>query len=572
MGFFDKLKEIIGLDTNTSNSNKNLRKMQKRLNSARNRLQENASKIFKSSRTNKRIISKRKQKIDFEVIQKQRALDIEKVTADKQHQKGKLTARERIEILLDEGSFLEIGQFVGADLANGNFQGAAVVTGFGLINGTKVALYAQDFSNQGGSLGEVEGQKICRILDLALDEKLPIIAMLDSGGARIQEGVGALGYYGKIFARTVKASGVVPQISLILGPCAGGAVYCPALTDFIIMTRENSHMFVTGPDVVKHAIGEEISANDLGGGLMHSQTSGVCHHLADDEEGAIEYTRVLLSFLPSNFKDKGIHYTYEPNREDDKNQELLGDIVPEEVKQGYDMLDVIFSLVDYGEFLEVHELFAPSALVGFGRFNGQTVGIVANQPLFNAGTLDIDASEKIARFVRFCDAFNLPVITLVDVPGYRPGSQQEKAGIIRRGAKVITAYASASVPLITIILRKSYGGSYIVMGSKELGADLNFAWPTAQIAVLGAEGAVEIIHRRKIKEAVENGQNADDVKKVLIDEYTKKTINSHMSQEKGAIDGLIQPEDTRDTIIKSLNILKDKKVLTVEKKHDTQPL
>lgn len=490
---------------------------------------------------------------------------------ESQHKKGKLSARQRIDLLLDESTFVEVGQLVGADLSNENFQPAAVITGFGNVNGQKVCVYAQDFSIKGGSLGEVEGQKICNLLDIALQERVPVIALLDSGGARIQEGVGALGYYGRIFRKTVEASGVIPQFSLILGPCAGGAVYCPALTDFIIMTRENSHMFVTGPDVVKSVTGEDVSADELGGALMHSETSGVCHYLAEDEEQALEYTRVVLSFLPPHSGQSVPKYDYAPSAQDATNAKFLDGLVPDNPKQGYDVLDVIYSLVDYEEFIEVHALFAPSCVVGLARVNGETVGIVANQPAFNAGTLDIDASEKIARFVNFCDAFNIPLITLVDVPGYRPGTQQERAGIIRRGAKVITAYASATIPLITVVLRKAYGGAYIVMGSKEIGADINLAWPSAQIAVLGAEGAVQIIHRRELKEAKLRGEE-HVLRQKLLEDYTKSTINANLSQEKGAIDALIAPEDTRRYLINSLELLREKRRVTVTKKHDNRPL
>ncbi|MDR0950993.1 MAG: acyl-CoA carboxylase subunit beta [Candidatus Ancillula sp.] len=518
------------------------------------------------------LLAGRKQKTSLKGLQDAAAGLAEDAARIKQQKKGKLTARERIDLLLDEGTFLEVGRFVGADLADENYQGAAVVTGFGFVGEQRVAVYSQDFTIHGGSLGEVEGQKICDLIDRALDERIPVVAILDSGGARIQQGVAALGYYGKIFRKTVEASGVIPQISLILGPCAGGAVYCPALTDFIVMTQENSHMFVTGPDVVKAVTGEEVTADDLGGGMMHSSISGVCNHLAENEESALEWTRVLLSFLPQNFETPTISYPYQDNADDQNAQNSLTEIVPEDPKQSYNMLDVVYALVDYGEFLEVSQLFAPNIIVGLGRFNGQTCGIVANQPEFNAGTLDIDASEKLARFVRFCDAFSIPVVTLVDVPGYRPGTNQEHAGIIRRGAKVITAYAEATVPLVTVILRKAYGGAYIVMGSKEIGADFNFAWPTAQIAVLGAEGAVEIVHRRDLRNAREAGQDVDQLKQHLIDEYNKKTINANLSQEKGAIDALIEPETTRENIIRSLAVLRDKKPNRVHKKHDNQPL
>jgi acetyl-CoA carboxylase carboxyltransferase component len=545
----------------------------RRIKKVRRQIIRNANMVEAAPRwtTRGRLLS-RAQKVDLKSIQTEKSAEAEALAVQKQNEKGKLTARQRINLLLDPDTFTEVGQFVGANFTAEDFRGAAVVTGFGNINGKKVCVYAQDFTIQGGSLGELEGQKICDLLDLALEQRVPVVALLDSGGARIQEGVGALGFYGKIFRKTVHASGVIPQISLILGPCAGGAVYCPALTDFIIMTRENSHMFVTGPDVVKAVTGEEVTADDLGGGLMHSEVSGVSHYLADDEEGALEYTRVLLSFLPSNSATPADLYGYAPTPEDERNAKFLDDVIPESAKQSYDMLDVIYSLVDYEEFIEVHQLFAPSAIVGLGRVAGRTVGVVANQPQFNAGTLDIDASEKVARFVRFCDAYSIPVITLVDVPGYRPGTQQERAGIIRRGAKVITAYAEASVPLITVVLRKAYGGAYIVMGSKEIGADVNLAWPTAEIAVLGAEGAVNIIHRRKLVEAEKSGEDVEALRASLVDEYTKATINANLSQEKGAVDALISPHDTRRYIVSSLDLLKDKQQLHPKRKHDNQPL
>jgi acetyl-CoA carboxylase carboxyltransferase component len=543
-----------------------------RKNSKRKIPRATVSSAHHSMNANSARINSRLQKTSFESDLENKTTGLEAIALRKQHEKGKLSARERIALLLDEGTFIEVGQFVGSNFDDEEFKGTGVITGFGNINGRKICFYAQDFSVHGGSLGEIEGQKICHILDLALQERVPVVALLDSGGARIQEGVGALGYYGKIFQKTAAASGVVPQFSLILGPCAGGAVYCPALTDFIVMTNKNSHMFVTGPDVVKSVTGEEVSADDLGGGLMHAETSGVCHYLADDEYAAIEWTRVMLSFLPSDSSKKNEIFYYEPTKNDDALAAKLENVVPENPKQGYDVLDVIYSLVDYEEFIEVHQLFAPSAVVGLGRFGGETVGIVANQPQFNAGTLDIDASEKIARFVQFCDAFGIPVITLVDVPGYRPGSNQERAGIIRRGAKVITAYATATVPLITVILRKAYGGAYIVMGSKEIGADVNLAWPKAEVAVLGAAGAVEIIHRRKLKAAFDAGEDVDELKQKLIDEYTRTSINANMSQEKGAIDALISPQDTRRYIISSLDLLRNKKQEVVGKKHSNQPL
>ncbi|MDR2082194.1 MAG: acyl-CoA carboxylase subunit beta [Candidatus Ancillula trichonymphae] len=530
------------------------------------------SKVHKNIRRNRNLVFRRKQKVDFRSILSVKTNEIEALAIQKQRAKGKLSARQRIDLLLDSDTFVEIGQFVGGSLEDENFRGSAVITGFGNVHGQKVCVYAQDFCINGGSLGAVEGQKICNLLDLALDERVPVVAMLDSGGARIQEGVVALGNYGRIFRRTAQASGVIPQISLILGPCAGGAVYCPALTDFVIMTAQNSNMFVTGPGVVRAVTGEAVTADELGGARMHSEISGVSHHMADSDENAIEYARVLLSFLPASSQTTPTVYDYQPTSHDEKNAQYLESVLPESAKSTYDILDVIYSIVDYEEFLEVHQLFAPSAVVGFARIGGRTVGVIANQPAFNAGTLDIDASEKIARFMQFCDAFNISIVTLVDVPGYRPGIAQERSGIIRRGAKVITAYATTTVPLITVVLRKAYGGAYIVMGSKEIGADINLTWPNAQIAVLGAESAVQIVHKRRLKQANDNGEDVEKLRRELIDEYTREAINTRLSLKKGALDAEISPCDTRRYIIESLDLLKNKKVQTISRKHDNRPL
>lgn len=486
---------------------------------------------------------------------------------ERQHAKGKNTARERIDALLDPGSFLEFGQFAGGNIGEG-FAGAAVVSGVGTIDGRQVAIYSQDFSVQGGTLGETEGDKIIATIDKALTLRIPIIGILDSGGARIQEGVVALSQYGRIFTKTCAASGVVPQISLILGPCAGGAVYSPALTDFIIMTKENSHMFVTGPDVVRATTGEDVSFAELGGGEVHNARSGVAHYLAEDEMDALDYTRSLLTYLPSNCETKAPVYDY---IEEAVSREVAS-LVPESSKQPYDMTEVISQLVDYGEFLQFQEIYARSILTGFACINGMSVGIVANQPLHDAGTLDVDSSEKAARFVQFCDAFNIPVVTLVDVPGYRPGQEQEQAGIIRRGAKLIWAYATATVPLVTVVLRKAYGGAYIVMGSKSLGGDLVYAWPGAEIAVLGADGATSIIHRRELKEAREQG-NESEVKARLNAEYTKENVNPFLSVARGELDAIIDPNETRSTIIASLRALKTKnQTYTGPRKHGNMPM
>ena len=500
------------------------------------------------------------------------ARDAESNARTRQHAKGKMTARERLGLLLDTGSFEEIGRFRGGDI-NGGKAGSAVITGFGDVYGRKIAVYAQDFSVRGGTLGRAEGEKICHLMDMALDLKVPIVAIVDSGGARIQEGVAALTQYGHIFRKTCDASGFVPQISLILGPCAGGAVYCPALTDLIVMTKENSDMFVTGPDVVKAATGETISMNDLGGGLVHSTKSGVAHYLGEDEADAIDYARTVLAYLPSNSDAQPPMYAYAATRADRETAKRLTDIVPDNDRQPYDVLDVIRCIVDYGEFVQVHELFATSAVVGFACIDGRPIGVVANQPNVRAGILDVDASEKVARFVRLCDSFNLPVITLVDTPGYKPGADQEHAGIIRRGAKVIYAYATAQVPMVTVVLRKAFGGAYIVMGSKAIGADMNFAWPSSQIAVLGATGAVNIIHRKDFVKAKEAGEDVDALRAKLAAEYERTTVNANLSLEMGEIDAMIDPEQTRQAIAESLRLLADKKrVRRTTKHHGNQPL
>ncbi|MBW3092620.1 acyl-CoA carboxylase subunit beta [Bifidobacterium sp. 82T10] len=500
------------------------------------------------------------------------ARDAEAHARERQHVKGKNTARERLDLLLDTGTFEEIGRFAGGDINNGK-AGAAVITGFGDVYGRKIAVYAQDFSVRGGTLGRAEGEKICRLMDKALELKVPIVALIDSGGARIQEGVAALTEYGHIFRRTCKASGFVPQISVILGPCAGGAVYCPALTDLIIMTREHSNMFVTGPDVVKAATGEVISMDDLGGGLVHNRVSGVAHYLGEDEADAIDYARTVLAYLPSSSDDEPPTYAYAVTRAERDTAKRLATIVPDNDRQPYDMLDVIRCIVDYGEFVQVQELFAGSAVVGFACIEGHPVGVVANQPNVNAGILDVDSSEKVARFVRLCDAFNLPVITLVDTPGYKPGAEQEHAGIIRRGAKVIYAYGNAQVPMVTVVLRKAFGGAYIVMGSKAIGADMNFAWPSSQIAVLGATGAVNIIHRKDLQKAKESGKDVDALRAQLVADYQRTTVNANLSLETGQIDAMIDPEQTREAIAESLRLLAGKRrTRATTKHHGNQPL
>ncbi|MDD6373233.1 MAG: acyl-CoA carboxylase subunit beta [Bifidobacteriaceae bacterium] len=492
---------------------------------------------------------------------------------ERQHPKNKLTARERLDLLFDTGTFQEIGRFSGGNINKG-VPGAAVITGFGQVWGRTVAVYAQDFSVKGGSMGVAEGDKICHLMDMAIELKVPIVAIVDSGGARIQEGVAALTQYGRIFRKTCEASGLVPQISLILGPCAGGAVYCPALTDFIIMTKENSYMFVTGPDVVKAATGEKISMEDLGGGSVHNTVSGVAHYLGEDENDAIDYARTVLAYLPGSSDSMPPAYAYANGHAEEVAARRIGTIIPANDRQPYDVCDVIRCVTDYGEFVQVQELYAQSAVVGFGCIAGNPVGIVANQPCVLAGSLDVDSSEKVARFVRLCDAFNLPVVTFVDVPGYKPGSEQEHAGIIRRGAKVIYAYANAQVPMVTIILRKAFGGAYIVMGSKAIGADYNFAWPDSQIAVLGAQGAVNIIHRKELRKAREHGEKAEEeLRAELVAEYEATTVNANLSLEMGQVDAMIDPEQTREVIVRSLATLRTKKHRRLTTKHHgNQPM
>ena len=501
----------------------------------------------------------------------------EEKAAQRQHAKKKLTARERLSLFFDDGVWHEVGQFIGGSVREGRI-GSAVAAGYGRVQGRMVAAYAQDFSVLGGTLGKVEGDKIVDLIDRGIRMRIPIVGIQDSGGARIQEGVVALAQYGRIFKKTCEASGLVPQISIILGPCAGGAVYQPALTDFIVMTRENSHMFVTGPDVVRATTGEQISAEDLGGAQIHGSVSGVVHYVADDEEDALGQVRTFLAYLPSSSEVSAPLYAYDDAdaQADAEAARSVGEIVPASTRQAYDVVEVVSAVVDHGELVQVQEEFAPNVVVGFACFEGHPVGIVANQPLVDAGTLDVDASEKLARFVRFCDAFGLPVVTFVDVPGYRPGAEQEHAGIIRRGAKVINAYATATVPLVTIVLRKAYGGAYIVMGSKAIGADLNFCWPGAEIAVLGAAGAVGIIHRRDLaKVRDEQGEEAATAEhERLVAEYTDAVINPDKAVAIGEIDAVIAPEDTRNVIVDSLAALRAKNDARPEspKKHDNIPL
>jgi propionyl-CoA carboxylase beta chain len=495
----------------------------------------------------------------------------------KQHAKGKNTARERIEMLLDPGSFVEIDEYVrhrstAFGMDKNRPYGDAVVTGVGTIHGRQVALFSQDFTIFGGSLGESAGNKIIKIMDLAIATGVPIIGILDSGGARIQEGVIALGKYGEIFKRNTMASGVIPQISLIMGPAAGGAVYSPALTDFVIMVDKTSNMFVTGPDVIKTVTGEDVGMEELGGARAHNERSGVAHYLADDEADAIDYARSLLSYLPENNLSETVQYAPEGELEITDGDEKLNTIIPDSPNQPYDMKVVIEGIVDGGEFLEVQPLFAPNILIGFARVDGRSVGIVANQPQQMAGTLNIEAGEKSARFVRFCDAFSIPILTLVDVPGYLPGTDQEWAGVIRRGAKLLYAYAEATVPLVTVITRKAYGGAYIVMGSKQLGADINLAWPTAEIAVMGGQGAVNILFRDQIKKAEEAGMDVAAVRSKLAAEYTYNVASPFLAAERGELDGIIEPSATRISVIKAMRALRTKRSNLPPKKHGNIPL
>jgi propionyl-CoA carboxylase beta chain len=492
---------------------------------------------------------------------------------DKQHARGKLTAMERIERLLDEGSFQQIDGLARHRSHNFGMEksrpyGDGVITGYGTIDGRQVCVFAQDFTVFGGSLGEVFGEKICKVMDLALKTGVPMIGINDSGGARIQEGVVSLGLYGEIFKRNAHASGVIPQISLVLGPCAGGAVYSPALTDFIVMVDQTSHMFITGPEVIKTVTGEEVAFEDLGGARTHNTKSGVAHYMASDEDDALEYVKNLLSFLPSNNMDEVPYLDVEADLEISDADLLLDTIIPDSPNQPYDMHKVIETIVDDGEFLETQALFAPNIICGYGRVEGRPVGIVASQPMQFAGTLDIDASEKAARFVRTCDSFNVPVITLVDVPGFLPGTDQEWQGIIRRGAKLLYAYAEATVPLVTIITRKAYGGAYDVMGSKHLGADINLAWPSAQIAVMGAQGAVNILYRKELAEA----KNPEAERARLLQEYDDKFASPYIAAERGYIDRVIVPSETRVMVIRALRSLRGKRQTLPPKKHGNIPL
>jgi propionyl-CoA carboxylase beta chain len=494
-----------------------------------------------------------------------------KERADRQHEQGKLLARERLDILLDAGSFVEVDRFrthgckdFGMDKQR--FLGDAVVTGFGAVDGRPVYVFSQDFTVFGGSLSAVVAEKICKVMDMAMRNGAPIIGINDSGGARIQEGVESLAGYGEIFQRNVMASGLVPQISAIMGPCAGGAVYSPAITDFVFMVKTNSYMFITGPDVIKTVTHEEVSKEQLGGAVTHGQKSGVSHFTANTEKDCLLMIRELLSFLPSNNQEDP---PFRPNGDDPlRRDKRLRDLVPDNPTRPYDIKELIGAIVDEGYFYEVHRDYARNMVVGFARLGGRSIGVIANQPASLAGCLDINASVKAARFIRFCDCFNIPIVTFVDVPGFLPGTSQEYQGIIRHGAKLLYAYAEATVPKLTVVTRKAYGGGYIVMASKHLRGDLNFAYPTGEIAVMGPEGAINIVFRDKL-------QKADDPTKAreeLIQHYRQTFANPFKAAESGYVDAVIYPEDTRPTLIRALEVLKTKQVYNPPKKHGNIPL
>ena len=490
---------------------------------------------------------------------------------DSQHQKGKFTARERIALLLDEGSFDEIDTFVlhrstnfGIDKTK--FLGDGVVTGAGTIDGRLVYVFAQDFTVFGGALSEMLASKICKVMELAMKMGAPVIGLIDSGGARIQEGINALSGYGDIFQNNILASGVIPQISAIFGPCAGGAVYSPALTDFNIMSKGTSYMFLTGPKVVKTVTGEDVTQEQLGGASVHASKSGVAHFAVDNEEEGIRLIRHLLSFIPQNNMEDAP--CVEPTDVVDRVDDVLNTIIPDQPNKGYNMYDVIGTIVDNGEFLEVHRDWAKNIIIGFARFNGQSVGIVANQPMVMAGALDSNASRKAARFVRFCDAFNIPLVTLVDVPGFLPGTGQEYNGVIVHGAKLLYAFGEATVPKITVTLRKAYGGAYIVMSSKHLRSDINLAWPSAEIAVMGPTGAVEVIFAKEVAAAEDPAQAAAEKE----EEYRKAFANPYNAASYGYMDDVIEPRNTRFRIIRALEQLRTKKQINPAKKHDNLPL
>ncbi len=492
-------------------------------------------------------------------------------SVERQHARGKRTARERVDALVDDGSFVEFDRFVvhrtnAFGLDEKEFLGDGVITGRATIDGRQVFLFSQDFTVLGGSLGEAFAEKICKVMDLAVRTGSPLIGINDSGGARIQEGVVSLGGYAEIFWRNVQASGVIPQISLIAGPCAGGAVYSPAITDFILMTERISQMFITGPEIIKTVTGEDVTFEELGGAMTHATRSGVAHLVAADEDDLTELARSLFAYLPQN----NLEDAPRARCDDDPHREIaaLDELIPDSPNKPYDMHDVIEAVVDYGEFLEIQALYAPNVICGFGRVDGRAVGIVANQPNVMAGVLDIASSTKAARFVRFCDAFNVPLVTFVDVPGFLPGTGQEYGGIILHGAKLLYAYAEATVPKITVITRKAYGGAYDVMASKHIRADLNVAWPTAEIAVMGAEGAVKTIFRREIAAA----PNPEAKNRELIDEYVERFASPYIAAQRGYVDDVIEARRTRSVIATALEMLADKRVERPKRKHGNIPL
>ena len=493
---------------------------------------------------------------------------------DAQHQKGKLTARERLALLLDEGSFEEFDMFVQHRCTNfgmdkSKYDGDGVVTGMGTIDGRLVYVFAQDFTVNGGSMSETMAQKICKVMDMSVRNGVPFIGINDSGGARIQEGINSLAGFGEIFERNILASGVIPQISGIFGPCAGGAVYSPALTDFTVMIKDTSYMFLTGPSVVKAVTGEIVTQEELGGASVHATKSGVAHFAADNEEEGIEIIKALLSFIPSNNREQAPFV--ETSDPAGRVADILNEIIPDNHTKPYDMYEVIGNIVDDGVFLEVHQSWAKNIIVGFAHMNGRSVGIVANQPKILAGVLDINASRKAARFVRFCDAFNIPLVTLVDVPGFLCGTQQEYGGIISHGAKLLFAYGEATVPKVTVTLRKSYGGAHITMSCKQLRGDINYAWPSANIAVMGAEGAVEILYSKDIK-AIEDQAEQTRVTEEKKNEYNDLFCNPYNAASYGFVDDVIEPRNTRFRVIRALEQLASKKQTTPWKKHDNLPL
>ena len=492
---------------------------------------------------------------------------------DAQHRRGKLTARERIDLFLDDGSFQELDPFVthratDFGLADKLYLGDAVVTGYGKVDGRLTFLYSQDFAVLGGSLSEVVAQKICKVMDLALGSGAPVVGLIDSGGARIQEGVDSLAGYGDIFLRNTRSSGVIPQISVILGPAAGGATYSPALTDFIFMVSGVGQMYITGPDVIKAVTGEEVSHEDLGGAHSHSSRSGVAHFRVSTEQECLQQVRRLIGFLPSNNSEEPPLMAAPGGGDTDEPDPELERIIPEDANLPYDVLEIIGRIVDYGDFMEVHHLWARNVVVGFARLAGRPVGIVAQQPQNLAGVLDINASTKAARFVRFCDAFNIPVVTFIDVPGFMPGTAQEYGGIIRHGAKLIYAYAEATVPKVSVLLRKAYGGAFIVMSSKMLKGDINYAWPTGEVAVMGAEGAVNVVHRAEIRAAAD----PTTVRAQRIDEYRERLMNPYVAAGRGLIDDVIEPAQTRSKLIGALEMLANKREVLPPKKPGSIPL